>query len=97
MTRDQASRRHRSHTCELSDDIACSFISLHANMGSASSFAVHPSELDGTGARATIPGIVIMLVVYRTGGHEQQEFNEVTMSNVKPESFRYAKRGSNAS
>lgn len=57
-------------------------------MGSSSSFAGHRSELDGIDSRASIPGIVIMLVVYRTGGHEQQEFNEITMSNIKPESFR---------
>lgn len=78
-----------SYTQELSDEVGrSSLLPPRVNMASASSFAVHRSELDGIDGRASIPGIVVMLAVYRTGGHEQQEFNEITMSNIEPESFR---------
>lgn len=33
-------------------------------------------------------GVLLMVLVYRTGGNEQESFNEITMGNVKQESSR---------
>ncbi|CAM9780654.1 unnamed protein product [Ascophyllum nodosum] len=36
----------------------------------------------------SILAAVLMAVVYRSGGEEEKEYNEITMANIMPESFR---------
>lgn len=45
---------------------------------------------DGTNmnARPSLLAVLVMLVVYRTGGNNQSEFNEISMSNLQSESNR---------
>lgn len=38
--------------------------------------------------RPALLGIVLMLLVYRTGGNGEVNFNEVTMANLQQESTR---------
>ena len=46
--------------------------------------------LEPHGLRSTsILAAVLMAVVYRSGGEEEKEYNEITMANIMPESFRW--------